>query len=208
MTKKTPEELALEAYLAGLTGKKASVSDNRLIATNNRSDEWHKKTAERNRRNATNVEINKKIGDAHRGKKVSKESIEKRINTWRKNGNKAFGGKGSTGYPAWNKGKELSEEHKKNLSDSNKGKKKKDSIKSRLQITGAKCKAVSIPEGIFWSRTLAAKYIFNNNLTNLKTWQSVGVWLSRKLNNHSDTDYKFISQEEYIMLTGEDPFNE
>ena len=32
MTKKTKEELALEAYLAGLTNKKVKVSDNHLLA--------------------------------------------------------------------------------------------------------------------------------------------------------------------------------
>jgi hypothetical protein len=47
--KKTPEELALDAYMAGLNEKKLNVSDNKLIAARQRSadPEWHKANSKR-----------------------------------------------------------------------------------------------------------------------------------------------------------------
>lgn len=197
MTKKTPEELALEAYLAGLTEKKARISDNRLIATNNRSEEWHSKTAERNRKNATNDEIRKKIGDAHRGKKVSQETSQKRIKTLKENGNNH----------AWNKGIPWSEEVKEKLSKANTGKKIKEETKIKLQTSSALCKPFVTPLGIFWTKSKAAEYYLENKLTANTTKGSTNVWLSRQLVKFPKEFY-YISKEEYIMLTGKDPLNE
>ena len=74
MTKKTKEELALEEYLAGLSEKKVRCSDNRILAMQERSkpgSEWHRKTAEKNRHNATNAAINEKIRQKNKGKRVT-----------------------------------------------------------------------------------------------------------------------------------------
>lgn len=152
MTKKTKEELALEAYLAGLNDKKLKTSDNRLIATNNRSEDWHKKTAERNRKNATNEEINKKIKNKNKGKRytfLTAESIEK------------------LAKKAW--------------------------------------QPIVTPEDIFPCKKHADEYYFNNKLTNCNTFGSVQAWVTRSLKNLPNQFY-YISREEYIKLTGKDPF--
>jgi hypothetical protein len=56
MTDKTPEELALEAYMAGLNEKKLKASDNRIIAGTIRAKKLvtegtMKKAAEKRRQN-------------------------------------------------------------------------------------------------------------------------------------------------------------
>ena len=188
----------LDAILKGLmTDKHLRQSDKMLIAKAPGS-EWHTKTAERNRKNAGSEEISKKISEATKGKKVKLESIEKAKTTRKLNGNTS----------SWNKGISPSKETREKISTKLAGRSVTDEVKVRLQFSSAKCKPIIIPEGIFWSRAQASKYIISNGLTHLKSWQSVGVWLSKMLNDPLKVDYKFISREEYVMLTGKDPFNE
>jgi ABC-type phosphate transport system substrate-binding protein len=145
----------LDEVLAGLmTDKKKSESDKRLLATNNRSEEWHKNTAERNRKNATNETISNKIRNTNAGKRytfLTKESIEKLARS------------------GW--------------------------------------QPIVTPTGIFACKKHADEYYFINNLTPCKVLGSVQGWVSRAMKQRKDEFY-YITREEYIMLTGKDPWNE
>ena len=145
----------LDEILKGLmTDKKMQQSDKRLLATNNRSDEWHKNTAERNRKNATNETINNKIRNTHAGKRytfLTKESIEK--------------------------------------------------------LARAGWQPIVTPAGVFPCKKHADEHYFKNNLTPCKVLGSAGQWVRRAMNQYPK-EYYYISQEEYIMLTGLDPWNE
>jgi len=81
---KTPEELALEAYLAGLTEKKARVSDNRILAL---ADPDNRAKANRALKGRTSPSKGKtltqdtriKLSTANKGKKQTKEHRDKII---------------------------------------------------------------------------------------------------------------------------------
>lgn len=226
MTKKTKAELALEAYLAGLTEKKAHVSDNRLIATNNRSEEWHnnrKKTfsSEKYRKNRKeqfnspevkanltagrqqmieNTDWLKNISEANR--KNAKDPIALK--------NKTEANRKKAKDPKWIEAHKKAVENNKNP-DSNYSKaiakrtadkewRNKNSAKNKL-ISSKQCVT---PYGVFWSRIGAAKYIFENNLIpTRKTETSLMSFLVCKFKNNPK-EYYYISIEEYIMLTGKD----
>jgi hypothetical protein len=145
----------LDEILKGLmTDKKMSQSDKRLLATNNRSEDWYKTTAERNRKNATNETINNKIRNTHAGKRytfLTKESIEK--------------------------------------------------------LAKAGWQPIVTPQGIFACKKHADDHYFKNNLTPCKVLGSVSIWIRRTMKQIPD-QYYHITKEEYIMLTGKDPWNE
>jgi hypothetical protein len=143
----------LDEILQGLmTDKRMSQSDKRLIATNNRSEEWYKKTAERNRINANNTVIIEKIKAKNTGKRYT------------------F----------------LGEE-------------------SKNKLAKAGWQPIHTPYGVFNSRLSAAEYFFKNNLSSCKVVPSILVWLSKKLKKEPD-HYYYITREEYIKLTGDNPW--
>ena len=144
----------LDDILAGLmTNKKMKQSDKMLIAKGPGSD-WHKKTTERNRKNATNQTINDKIKKTHAGKRytfLNEQSIEKLARS------------------GW--------------------------------------QPIVTPAGAFACKKHADEYYFNNKLTPCKVIGSVSIWIRREMDKHKD-QYYYITREEYVMLTGKDPWNE
>jgi hypothetical protein len=173
----------LEQYLAGLTAKKLKTSDNRIVAANERANllrqdpiKWQQ-LCEKNKRIA--VIGAQAAADAKRGKPTSEEAKQKQKETIAKKGY----------IPAWNKGLELSDEHKKNLSIANTGKKLSDETKEKISKKSHKSKPIMTPEGPFDSRTLAAKHYFNNKLTKHSSYQSVGVWMHTMLNRKNSGFY-------------------
>ena len=185
MTKKTPEELALEAYLAGLTDKKASVSDNRLIAYSN--PERNTKLSKSRSGKIMTEQTRAILSEANIGKSLSEEtrlSISK-------------GSKGKNKKP-------MSAEHKAKLSKANAG--KSPTEETRLKLSSAmkgksnlhSMKQCITPFGIFPSLKSAAE-----ELNKIKSYNNGYTFLCRKM-KENQPEYRYISQEEYIMLTGKE----
>jgi hypothetical protein len=145
----------LDEILKGLmTDKNMAKSDKRILATNNRSEDWYRTTAERNRKNADNKEIIDKIINKNKGKRytfLNDKSIEK--------------------------------------------------------LAKAGWQPIVTSAGIFPCKKQADEYYFNNKLTPCSTLGSVSAWVRRAM-NQLPKEFYYITREEYIMLTGKDPFNE
>lgn len=143
----------LDEILKGLmTDKNMAKSDKRILATNNRSDEWYKKTVERNRKNSSNKEIISKITNKNKGKRytfLNDKSIEK--------------------------------------------------------LAKAGWQPIITPAGIFPCKKQADEYYFNNKLTPCNTLGSVAGWTNRAIKQRP-TEFYYITREEYVKLTGKDPF--
>jgi hypothetical protein len=181
MTKKTPEELALEAYMAGLNDKKLKSNDNNLIQLSNmiktRGEEWKKKNAavdrSKSEEQCKQISISSKRTRSKDGWKDGfKESMAIRNSKEDYQHKLQEGISKRTNNPDW--------------IEKNKSKAKK------------LCKGLVTPDGIFPSISGAIE--FYNNKRNSKYSES---WLMTQRNRYP-TEYFTISQEEYIMLTGKD----
>jgi len=189
----------LQAYLAGKTEKDLNVSDNRLLASNNRSQEWYEKTAKRNKENADNLEIRKKISEKTKGRKINPESAKKAVETRKKNGNTQAWNKGISSsletrkkLSAVNLGKTISEEVKTKISHAQLNLTDEQKLKKALGNKGKNRRPLITPKGVFPSQEDAA--IFYN----------VSTQTIRSRRDKFPKEYYFISREEYIMLTGKD----
>lgn len=142
----------LDAILADLmTDKHLRQSDKMLLAKAPGS-EWHKKTAERNRKNAGNKKIIEKITNSLKGRRCSFHDDE-----------------------------------------------------SKTKLAKAGWQPVMTEQGPFESRKAARQYYFDNKLTPCNTLGSTEQWIHRALKNRP-TEYYYISREEYIRLTGTNPY--
>jgi hypothetical protein len=189
----------LQAYLAGKTEKDLNVSDNRLLASNNRSQEWYEKTAKRNKENAENLEIRLKISEKTKGRKINPESAKKAVETRKKNGNTQAWNKGISSsletrkkLSAVNLGKTISEEVKTKISHAQLNLTDEQKLKKALGNKGKNRRPLITPKGVFPSQEDAA--IFYN----------VSTQTIRSRRDKFPKEYYFISREEYIMLTGKD----
>jgi hypothetical protein len=152
---KSKEELALEAYLAGLTEKKAKVSDNRLIAIRTRLD-------------------NPEFVQTHLNAIHKSSASEGWLKATRENARRR------SKDPVWLQ------------NNANKNK----------RIAILKYKPIVTPFGVFKSKKDSVSfYNEKNNVTNGNDS------ISYKIKKYPE-QYYYITQEEYIMLTGKDPFNE
>lgn len=178
MTEKTPEELALEAYMAGLTEKKLKVSDNRLIGIELRSNDPKWKKANQQRR----------IDDPDYDKKVA-QKISETYSTPEGRAIQSI------------KSKPHSEEAKLKIAQANLGLVKSPEIRKKLSEkkkgNNNRARPIVTPLGIFPSRKHAIEIYLASGRTNALKW--IEKWLKIDKDN-----FYYITKEEYIMLTGKD----
>ena len=177
MTKKTPEELALEAYMAGLTEKKLNVSDNMLVGIAHRSSnpEWHKSNTKRYEDPTYSKRVGKKISETY--KSAQGRAVQAA------------------------KSKPHTEDAKKKIADANTGLVKGPEIRAKLSVkkigNNHRARPIVTPLGIFPSRKDAAEAYLASGKANALRW--IEKWLKT-----DPKDFYYISKEEYIMLTGKD----
>jgi hypothetical protein len=114
-------------------------------------------------------QIRNKISKKRKGQKQPREAVEKMLETKKKNG--------TLHSPSWNKGIAPSTKTRKKIANRLKGRTLSNEIKEKIKINCAKNKKIVTPYGEFISRSEAARYIFNNKLTNLKSVNSTSVWI-------------------------------
>jgi hypothetical protein len=219
MTKKTKEQLALEAleaYMAGLNEKKLKVSDNQLIAARQRSldPEWYKANSKRledpnyvirqsqvQKTRIANLSEEERIEISIRAKKNWQN--EEYVNRMR-----AFYSTPEYKEYITKRNKEIANrpEIKQKISKLNKDKrldpahikKHQEAVNKRTQNPEwrkkqtERSKPMVTPDGIFKSRKDAAEF-----------YQVKTPVMNSRMNRYPD-QYYYISQEEYFMLTGKD----
>lgn len=170
MTKKTKEELALEAYLAGLTEKKAQVSDKYIVNHNNAMKEL---AVKRKTDTEWQLDQSKRI-KAERADAEKKEQWQKALKDgWNKPGVRE------------NKSQSVREVL------SRPGQLKAHQERARKNGRKSMRPCVS-PEGVFESnRAWAEHTAYSRDLFGYRC---------RKM----PTEYYYITQEEYTMLTGKE----
>jgi hypothetical protein len=177
MTKKTKEELALEAYMAGLNEKKLNVSDNKIVGIAHRSlnPDWHKANTKRYEDPLYSKRVGKKISATYQTEEGRAIQAAK--------------------------SKPHTEEAKQKIAQANIGLVKSDDIKQKLSVKKIgnqnRAKPIVTPYGIFSSKKLAAGGLLNAGISN--AGKKIEKWLKTNV-----TEYYYISIEEYIMLTGKD----
>jgi hypothetical protein len=196
MTKKTAEELALEAYIAGLSQKKLTVSDNVIIAFDNRSKNpnWHK-----NQRDAD--EKRKEFGNSDEWKEYTRQLNQRE--EWRANNLKYIQSRNAIEHSKLIKqgkekqGKEKRIEVAKKIA-ANRGENWLTSLKKSKSLSGT---PIITPEGPFLKFTDGVKFYMP--IWNLKRG-GADYRLRKLLDDSNELNYYRISLEEYIMLTGKD----
>lgn len=206
MIKKTKEELALEEYLAGLTEKKAKTSDNVIIHNKSRANNPIYKEKLKESLLATITDPVWKNKQSERMKDLYKNNEEYRNNL-------INGHIKRVNNPNWIEKHKINCEKRKN--DPIYKEKMKEVAVKRLSnsswVKGQKIKAinqyspVSTPEGYFVKFRLAV--IHYMKIWNLKKG-GADYRLRKYLNDIDNNEFIRISIEEYIMLTGKDPYNE
>lgn len=239
MTNKTPEELALEAYMAGLNEKKLKVSDNRLIGTAARTldPKWKMNVAEANRKKHSDPITKAKLTAANQNRKerlgpeysqrVSNaqrlryanmtekerfEMSEKGKAIWE---NPEYRERMNLFYSSDEQVKKHTERvrevskrddwrkkvavlNKEKREDPNHIKRHQEAVDKRTQDPewrrkqAERSKPMVTPDGIFNSRKMAAEFY------KVKT-----PVMNSRMKRYPD-QYYYISQEEYIMLTGKE----
>jgi hypothetical protein len=203
MTKKTPEELALDAYLAGLTEKKVRVSDNYIIAANNR-------TVDHYIGSMTDPDVRKAI-EEKRKEGMERAKQEGKFSTGLKNRYKKDSERKKTSLIMKKVHENLTEEEKNRRNEASRKKwadpkvKKQASESHKRQWAdpekrkrlGATMKAIRqtpimTPDGPFPDTTSAGEHY---GLT------SATILYRRK---KYPKEYYYITKEEYIMLTGKE----
>jgi len=172
----------LDEILKGLmTDKKMKSSDKLLIAT-----------TISNRKKAQNIEFRKKVSNTKKGIKSGPFTEEHRSNISKaqlKNG-----GNGPSNH---------TEESKIKISESLSGRKYTKDHRAKIsagQKGGKGRQPLLTPHGVYKSRIEAIK-----NLTGVILNVARLIDKSTKIKN---SGWKYITKEEYIMLTGKDPWNE
>ena len=174
MTKKTPQELALEAYLAGLTDKKVKISDQYIVNHNIAM----KELAVKRKTNSTYKQRHSEIKKAERADPEKKKLWQQALKDgWDKPGVRE------------NKSKSVLEVlSRPGMLEAAQQRARKNARKSMRPCIS--------PEGLFESKKAWAECTgFSGDLF---------AYRAKKM----PEEYHYISQEEYIMLTGKDPFNE
>ena len=207
---KSPQELALEAYLAGLTDKKARCSDNRFIAVNSWTKEQLEKRANANRNKVNDpdwIKAHKEGGAKRRADPKWQENVKKALQDrakdpdWLEKNKRVLQDRAKD--PDWIK--KHAEGMKKKFDNPEYVKKHADAQAKKALNPEFKKKFKSIaykplitPYGVFASITLAGAA--EEELTGKRFNPNL---FTKRLKD-PDSGYKRISKEEYIMLTGKE----
>ena len=106
------------------------------------------------------------------------------------------------------RGVKVSDQVKQRLREHNTGKQRKGQAwvtKMAEKKRGNNCRSRPIvtPMGVFASKKIAAEFYINNQQTTRKTIVSCVAWFDYQI-KHFQSEFYFISREEYIILTGKD----
>ena len=197
---KTNEELALESYMASITEKKLAVSDNRLLGNAKRRNNpnW--------RKNQTQALLNAKETEHYKNsfdkamhdrkqnpeyKKQAQEAVKRRDSNPGRLTEQADIMRNVRAHPDYKEKMQALHASEEWLS--------KNREKARKTYKPFVC-----PQGIFNSLKECVIYFIDNNvLPTRANRNSIVKWLNTKI-KQEPTAYYYISQEEYIMLTGKD----
>ena len=185
-------------------GKKQS-TEHRINNSNARkgsklSEETRAKISEANKGRTVNEDTRAKISEANKGRKIkrSKESCIKLSNSQKQS---YINGR----IPAM-KGKVQSQETRAKISEANKGRILNEETRAKISESkkgksyGGNLKPIKTPYGIFNSRLEAGNKIKEFGITNAH--KKIDQFVKNDPKN-----YYYISREEYIRLTGDNPFN-
>jgi hypothetical protein len=184
---KTPEELALEAYLAGITDKKAQVNDNKLLAiptilSNRKKNGWDEKNVQR-------------YEDPEYAKRVGK-SISATYSTDEMREVQAMKAAGAN-----------SKEHNENIRKARLDAPPRSAeTRAKLSVNNVgnnrRCKPVITPHGVYISLKEAGLALIEQGVFNYRP--SKAAHTIREYIRAGEDGYKHISREEYMMLTGKE----
>lgn len=205
MTNKTPEELAFEAYIASKTEKALNQSDNRLLAYARRKvDEkyqqsmkkgakvrseneiWLRSQAEKSKKESWI--INQSVGSQERSKKESWKENQQ-IGYEKRKADPSWQAK----QKAWHESKASDPEYIKIMTETNR------KTAQNPEWIRKNCKPVVCPFGIFVRVKDAAIAYENEHGGHTLT---INNKIRRWLKDSKNTEWKYISYEEYILLTG------
>jgi len=180
---KSPQELALEAYLAGLTDKKAQVSDNRILAGS--ANKHNTKLLAQAAAKKGNIEFGKTMSSVAQNRTEDyrqrhQQGVEQRDNTYQALSN-------------------ARPEVREKISATMTGMQKTPEHNARVRAKNQeRAQPVIVPWGVFRSGKLAGDvYNTTNGVKNGKNYVSHHC-------KRNTLGYQFISLEEYIMLTGKE----
>ena len=146
-----------------------------------------KLNAERKKDKKLMAKISAKISAKGKGKKISRASVKKMLETKRQ--------KGILHNPSWNKGIAHSESTKKKLSKANMGKKLDSATKEKIAKNCAKNKSIETPEGIFVSMSAAGRHYWDNQLTTRSSYASTRMWVREQIMSAKNKDFYFIKND-------------
>jgi len=198
MTNKTPEELALDAYIAGLNEKKLKVSDNRIIAFDNRSSNLNWKKSQREA-----DEKRKEFGNSNEWKEYTRQLNQRE--EWKHNNKIANQNRNlnPTNVLAYQKGMEKrskNENWKNNVKNASQNRDESwlNNLRKTKSLSGT---PIITPEGPFLKFTDGVKFYMP--IWNLKRG-GADYRLRKLLDDNNELNYYRISLEEYILLTGKE----
>jgi hypothetical protein len=197
--KKTPEELALDAYMAGLNAKKLAVSDNRIIAFNQRSNNPKWKQSQRNA-----DEKRKEFGNSKEWKEHTRQLNQRE--EWRANNLKGIQSRDpiqqskSIKQAKDKQGFEKLSEIAQKIANS-RGEEWLNNLRKTKALEGT---PIVTPEGAFLKFSDGVKHYMP--IWNLKKG-GADYRLRKFLNDENNKEFFKISHEEYIILTGIDIFS-
>jgi len=208
MTKKTKDELALEAldaYMAGLDEKKLKINDNNLIQLSlmiktRENNGWAEKNREGTIKAKNNPQAHKNRAEANQKKakdpnwhQANQRGVEKRKNDpiAKLNHKNAMKRVHANPLTAINRQQAIDNRNKNN----------QVWLKNMVENSAkAKFKPIVTPLGIFPSMKSAAEHY--SKISNIE-FKTARYRLMKELKKNS-SEFYYISQEEYIMLTGKD----
>jgi hypothetical protein len=198
MTKKTKEEIAFEAYVAGLNEKKLKVSDNRIIALQMRSKDpnWIEKHSNAN-------EKRKEFGNSEEWKEFTRslnQRPEWRIKNAEANKKRNENPENVIAFKKAMEKRSENEEWLKNVRSRSQNR-SEEWLQSLRKAKAMEGTPIVTPEGAFLKFSEGVRYYMP--IWNLKKG-GADYRLRKLLNDENVKDFYRISHEEYFMLTGKD----
>lgn len=218
MTKKTKEELELEEYLAGLSEKKVRCSDNRILGVKlaYQNPELRKRQSELRKGVPLPDEHAESIRRARLNAPPRTEATRAKLSA-NSEGNSRRCKKIHTPHGVFNSLSEASaalniragkiRHMTRDIRTSHEWyflTKDKLDPDRKIEIPKIHAKPMVTPYGVFYSQKLAMAYCIENGLTTVGS--AIKFIYTNKKNDPKS--WYHISLEEYIMLTGKDPYNE